>query len=62
MKTLIASIVFICLFALGSIGWVKCVIHLIKTDFAPPYKAEVIYGIGSFTGIGAVVGWINIKD
>ncbi len=59
---ILGAILFTSLFIFGSIGWVRCVIHLIKTDFAPPYKAEVIYGIGSFTGMGAVVGWINIKD
>ena len=43
-------------------GWVKCVIKLVKTDFQAPYKAEVIYGIGTFTGAGAIIGWIDIKE
>lgn len=46
---------------LGIIGWVRCVVKLVKQDFDTPYKAELIYGIGTFTGAGAIIGWINIK-
>lgn len=44
---------------LGLTGWVKGVIKLCSCDFEPSYKAEVIYGIGSVTGLGAVIGWID---
>lgn len=44
------------------IGYVKCVIKLVNCDFEAPYKAEVIYGIGTCTGLGAIFGYINIPD
>lgn len=53
----------ICIFIVLSItGWVKNIIKLTKCDFERPYKAEIIHGIGLFPPIGAVCGWINIKD
>jgi len=55
-------IIPIVIIILSLMGWVKCIIKLSKTDFQAPYKAEVIYGIGTFTGAGAIIGWINIKD
>lgn len=47
---------------LGGIGWVKCIVKLTQTDFNPPYKAEVLYGVGTVTGAGAIIGWLDIKD
>jgi len=55
-------IIPIVIIILSIMGWVKCVIKLVKTDFEAPYKAEVIYGIGTFTGAGAIIGWIDIKE
>ena len=52
----------IALFILGVLGWGICVIKLINTDFKAPYKEEIIYGIGSFTPMGAIIGWVNIKE
>ena len=58
----IAVITVIAIIVLGTLGWLKCVIKLVKTDFEAPYKAEVIYAVGTFTGAGAIIGWIDIKD
>lgn len=54
--------VLIIISLLGVIGWVKSIIKLTKTDFQSPYKAELMYGVGVFTGAGAIIGWININD
>ena len=48
----------------GMIGWgmnvYKLVVH---TDFASPYKAEVIRTVGTVVPIiGAVTGYMEIKD
>lgn len=43
-------------------GWVMSVVKFVRTDFEKPYKAEIIYGIGTFTGTGAIIGWFNIED
>lgn len=44
------------------IGWVMNVYDLlVNCDFASPYKAEVLRGIGVFVApLGGILGWINI--
>lgn len=62
---IISGIIIVIMFALiplGVIGWGKSIVKLTRTDFNAPYKAEIIYGIGVFTGAGAVIGYININD
>ena len=59
---IIGSILMISLGLLGIIGWVLSIVKLTRTDFKAPYKAEVVYGIGVFTGAGAIIGYINIQD
>jgi len=41
------------------IGYIQCIIHFVNCDFQQPFKAEVIYGIGIFTGLGGILGWFN---
>jgi hypothetical protein len=47
---------------LGIIGEVQCIIKAIDSDWKSPYKREVVYTISVLTGVGALVGWLNIKD
>jgi len=54
------QIIFIGLCIAGGVGWIMSVVKFVKCDFQAPYKAEVIYGVGAFTGLGAVVGYINV--
>lgn len=58
----IISIMYITLVVLAIIGEVKCIVKFVQCDFKAPYKAEVIYGVGIITGLGVVVGWIDIND
>ena len=44
------------------VGEVKCIIKAVNCNWSPVGKAEVIYTGASFTGLGAIVGWIDIKD
>jgi hypothetical protein len=44
------------------VGYVKCVYKLIKADFEPSYKREIVYGIGTVTGLGVIIGWFDIPD
>jgi hypothetical protein len=44
------------------IGEIKCIYKMVNCDWDPIGKAEVIYTLGTFTGMGAVVGWFNIED
>ena len=58
-KTTLVS-VLIALFLLA--GEIQCVVKFATSDFKPSYKREAIYLISAVTGIGGVVGWLNIKD
>lgn len=43
-------------------GEIRCIYQFCTSDFEPSYKREVIYGVASCTGLGTVVGYINISD
>jgi hypothetical protein len=47
---------------LGLIGEVKCIYKAVTCNWEPVGKAEVIYTTASLTGLGAVIGWIDIED
>ena len=54
-------IVYVTILLIIGTGWVKCVIHFVDCDFEPNYKAEVIYGVGTFVPpVGAVIGWMDL--
>lgn len=44
------------------VGEVKCIIKAIDCNWEPVGKAEIIYTGASLTGLGCVVGYINIED
>ena len=52
----------ILIFVLGLIGEVMCVIKAINCNWEPVGKAEIIYTGGVFTGLGAIIGWLDIED
>ena len=56
------SLTLVLIIILLGVGYVRGVVKLVKCDFKEPYKAEVIYGVGTATGLGAVIGWFNIPD
>ena len=47
---------------LAVVGEVKCIIKAIDCNWEPVGKAEIIYTGASLTGLGCVVGYINIED
>lgn len=55
-------IFYILLWIVLIIGEVKCIIKMVNCNWEPIGKAEVIYTAATFTGIGCIVGWINIED
>ena len=57
-----SALIGLSLVALYFIGYVKCVIKFVKCDFEPSYKAEAIYGVGCFTGLGGIIGWVDVQD
>jgi len=44
------------------VGEVMCIIRCVSSDWYPPYKREIIYGVSALTGLGIIVGYINISD
>lgn len=47
---------------LALIGEIRCIYKAVTCNWEPVGKAEILYTAGACTGIGAVIGWINIKD
>ena len=43
-------------------GYFRCVYKMITCNWEPVGKAVIIYTIGTFTGAGAVIGYIPIED
>lgn len=44
------------------VGEVKCFYKVFICDWNPIGKAEVIYTASAFTGLGCIVGWLDIED
>jgi hypothetical protein len=58
MKLLVVVYVFVVLFLFA--GYVQCVVKFVKCDFKPSYKAEIIYGAGLVSGLGGIIGWMDL--
>jgi len=57
-----ASIVTILIGLVLLVGEVKCIIKAVSCNWEPIGKAEIIYTGASLTGLGCVVGFINLED
>ena len=58
----VAGLIYLAISVLLLVGEVKCVIKMINCNWDPVGKAEVLYTLGTFTGLGSIIGWINIED
>lgn len=58
MKTVISLLIVLA----ALVGEIKCVIKVFNCNWDPVGKAEVIYTASTLTGLGAIVGYIDIKD
>jgi hypothetical protein len=56
------TITTICITVLLLIGEIRCIYKLATCNWDPIGKAEIIYTASAFTGLGVIVGYINIKD
>ena len=43
-------------------GEVRCIYKACTCNWEPIGKAEVIYTAGVFTGLGCVIGYVDIQD
>ena len=44
------------------VGEIRCFVKMVRCNWDPIGKAEVLYTIGTFTGTGCVIGWFDIED
>ncbi|KKN10321.1 hypothetical protein LCGC14_1037590 [marine sediment metagenome] len=44
------------------VGEIKCIYKAVNCNWDPIGKAEVIYTVAAFTGLGSIVGWFDIED
>ena len=59
MKTGIVGLLIIIVLIVGE---VKCIIKALQCNWEPIGKAEAVYTVGSITGVGAIVGYLDIED
>ena len=63
MKTGIALIVsYSAIIIAALVGEVKCIIKAINCNWEPVGKAEIVYTGASLTGLGGIVGYMDIQD
>lgn len=58
----ICFILIITIWVLAFIGEIKCIVKVVACNWSPIGRAEVVYTIGMFTGLGAVIGYLDIED
>lgn len=58
----IGIVINILLVILVLTGEVKCIVKAIKCNWEPIGKAEIIYTASAISGLGSIVGFINIED
>jgi hypothetical protein len=52
----------ILLFVVAIFGEIRCIYKMCTCNWEPIGKAEIVYTIGTFTGAGVVIGYLNIED
>jgi hypothetical protein len=43
-------------------GEVQCFVKMVRCNWSPVGKAEVLYTMGTFTFTGCIIGWFDIED
>tara|TARA_R110000765_G_scaffold26628_7_gene64942 strand:- start:1134 stop:1313 length:180 start_codon:yes stop_codon:yes gene_type:complete len=56
------NVLFLLLGVFLLVGEVKCIVKMLKCNWEPIGKAEVVYSLGVFTGAGVFIGYMDIKD
>jgi hypothetical protein len=62
ITTITGAVVSILLLILVVVGEIKCIVKAVNCNWEPIGKAEIIYTAGAFTGLGAIIGYIDIED
>ena len=59
------NLILVCVALIGIAmlyGEVRCIYKAIKCNWEPIGKAEIIYTGGALTGLGCIIGFIDIED
>lgn len=56
------TIIYVAVVLAAIIGEIMCIYKAINCNWEPIGKAEIIYTASACTGLGCVVGWIEIED
>jgi hypothetical protein len=62
MKDKLIMLVPIVLWAAILFGYGRCVYKMCTCNWEPVGKAEIVYTVGTFTGLGFVIGYLEIED
>jgi hypothetical protein len=62
ITTITGAVVSILLLILVVVGEIKCIVKAVNCNWEPIGKAEVIYTVGAFTGLGVIIGYMDIED
>jgi hypothetical protein len=55
-------IVVLIIYALALLGEIMCIVKFFSCDFKESYKAEIIYGVSAYTGIGVITGYMDFGE
>ena len=56
------AIIGVVMVVFSLVGEIKCIIKAVKCNWEPVGKSEIIYTGAALTGLGAIVGYIDIQD
>jgi hypothetical protein len=59
MKT---GIIGILIMVVLIVGEVKCIIKAFQCNWEPIGKAEAVYTVAIITGVGSIVGYLDVED
>lgn len=60
--TIIITLTYALIFIASLVGEIKCIVKAINCNWEPVGKAEIVYTAAALTGIGSIVGYMNITD
>lgn len=61
-KSIIIVLLYFSFIVAAIVGEIKCIVKVFQCNWEPIGKAEIWYTAAACTGLGAIVGWIDIED
>lgn len=62
--SVVGGIITLLIYGAIIFGYGRCVYKLVTCDFSnkTSWKPEVIYGIGTFSGLGCIIGYMDLGE